>query len=93
MGGFVFYGSDTGEIPTVEESVVGLSTNHRFIVEVPKFEALIYIMEHFPQIITDTDEETILDRAESSGLGKAVLVVQVAWFCTNCASRLIQRLR
>ena len=92
MGGFAFYGSDTDEIPTVEESLDDLSTNPRFVVEVPRFETLTYIMEHFPQIITKTDEETILDRAESSGLSKALLVVQVAWFCTNCASRLIQGL-
>ena len=92
MGGFAFYGSDMGGIPTVEESLADLSTNPRFVVEVPNFETLTYIIKHFPQIITDTDEETILDRAESSSLGKAVLIVQVVWFCTNCASRLIQRL-
>ena len=92
MGGFVFYESDIGEIPTLEESLDDLSTNPRFIVLTPSFESLIYIMEHFPQIITKIDEDTILDRAESSGLSKAVLIIQVAWFCTNCASRLIQRL-
>jgi len=92
MGGFAFYGSDMGGIPTVEESLADLSTNPRFVVEVPNFETLTYIIKHFPQIITDTDEETILDRAESSSLGKAVLIVQVVWFCTNCTSRLIQRL-
>jgi len=94
MGGFAFYGpdSDMGGIPTVEESLVDLSTNPRFVVDVPRFETLTYIMEHFPQIITDTHEETILDRAESSSLSKAVLIVQVVWFCTNCGSRLIQRL-
>jgi len=92
MGGFAFYGSDMDRIPTVKESLTDLSTNPRFVAEVPNFETLTYIMEHFPQIITDTNEETILDRAESSSLSKAVLIVQVAWFCTNCASRLIQRL-
>ena len=92
MGGFAFYGSDMDEVPTVEESLVDLSTNPRFIVDVPRFETLTYIMKHFPHIITDTHEETILDRAESSSLSKAVLIVQVEWFCTNCASRLIQRL-
>jgi len=92
MGGFAFFGSDMGGIPTVEESLVDLSTNPRVVAEVPHFATLTYIMEHFPQIITDTHEETILDRAESSSLSKALLVVQVAWFCTNCASRLIQRL-
>jgi len=92
MGGFAFDGSDMDEMPTVEESLVGLSTNPRLVVEVPRFETLTYIMKYFPQIITDTDEETILDRAESSSLSKALLIAQVVWFCTNCASRLIQRL-
>jgi len=88
MGGFAFYGSDMDKMPTVEESLVDLSTNPHFVVDVPRFEMLIYIMKHFPQIIADTHEDTILDRAESSSLSKAVLIVQVAWFCTNCASRL-----
>jgi len=92
MGGFAFYGSHEGRIPTDEESLVDLSTNTRFLVEVPKFETLNYIMKHFPQIITATHEDTILSRAESSSLSKAVLIVQVAWFCTNCASRLIQHI-
>ena len=39
-------------------------------------------------IITDIPEESILDRSESSSLSKAILIVQVGWFCTNCASRL-----
>jgi len=75
------------EIPTVEESLIDLSTNPRFVVDVPRFETLTYIMKHFPQIITDTHKETILNRADSSSLSKAVLIVQVAWFCTctNCA--------
>ena len=49
-------------------------------------------MKHFPHILADITEEYILDRAESSGLSKALLIVQVAWFCTNCASRLFQHL-
>jgi hypothetical protein len=49
-------------------------------------------MEYFPHIITDITEESIIDRAESSSLSKALLIVQVGWFCTNCASRLFQRL-
>jgi len=35
---------------------------------------------------------SITDRSKSSSLGKALLFVQVAWFCLNCASRLAQRL-
>ena len=61
-------------------------------VDVPKFQTLVYIMTHFPDIITNTREETILDRAESSSLDKFVLIVQVAWFCISCGSRLFQHL-
>ena len=89
MGGFAFYGSDIDGILTGEESLFELSRNPRFVVDVPTFHALIYIMKHFPQIITDIPEEAILDRVESSSLSKALLIVQVGGFCTNCLSRLI----
>jgi len=59
---------------------------------VPTFEALMYVMKHFPHLITNVPEETILDRAQSNSISKALLIVQVGWFCTNCASRLLQRL-
>ena len=49
-------------------------------------------MKHFSHIITDFTEESILDRAESSSLGKAVLSFQVGWLCTDCASRRTQGL-
>ena len=92
MGGFAFYGSCSDDTPTVEESPFEVAANPCGAIEVPRFETLVYIMEHFPHIITNIPEETILDRAESSSLSKAVLIVQVGWFCTNCASRLFQRL-
>ena len=92
MGGFAFYGSYDDDNHTVEESLFQISTNPRHPVEVPKFDTLVYIMKHFPHIITDITEEYILDRAASSGMSKALLIVQVAWFCTNCASRLFEGL-
>ena len=92
MGGFAFYGPYGDDNPTIKESLFEISTNPRHIVEVPRFVTLIYVMKHFPHIITDITEDYILDRAASSGLSKAVLIVQVAWFCTNCASRLFQHL-
>jgi len=49
-------------------------------------------MKHFPHIIPDIPEEYITDRAESGRLSKALLTVQVEWFCMNCASRLIKHL-
>ncbi len=35
---------------------------------------------------------SITDRSKSSSLGKALLIIQVAWFCLNCLSRLIENL-
>jgi len=49
-------------------------------------------MKYFPHIIPDISGESITDRSESSSLSKALLIVQIGWFCTNCASRIIQRL-
>ena len=89
MGGFAFYASYDDDTP---KSFFEISTNPDCTVDVPKFDTLIYIMKHFPHIITDIPEEEILDRAASSSLSKALLIVQVAWFCTNCASRRFQHL-
>ena len=92
MGGFAFYGPYGDQSPNVEESLFEISTNPGHTVEVPNSYTLRYIMEHWPHIITDITEESILDRADSSSLSKAVLIFQVGWFCTNCASRLNQGL-
>jgi hypothetical protein len=92
MGGFAFHGSYDDNNHTVDESLLNTATDPRRTVDVPRFKTLIYIMEHFPHIITSIPEETILDRAESSSLSKAVLIVQVGWFCTSCASRIFQGL-
>ena len=89
MGGFAFYASFDDDTP---KSLSWKSTNPLYPVDVPQIDTLIYIMEHFPDILADITEEDILDRAASSSLSKALLIVQVAWFCTNCASRLFQRL-
>ena len=90
MGGFAFHGSyDDEDTPS---SLFEAPTNPRQTVDVLKFDGLMYIMRHFPRIVTDITEESILDRAESSSLGKAILIVQVGWFCTNCVSRLSQGL-
>ena len=92
MGGFAFYGPYNYNNSNAEESLFDISTNLCHRVEVPKLDTLIYIMKYFPNIITDITEEYILDRAASSSLSKALLIAQVAVFCTNCVSRLIQRL-
>ena len=90
MGGFAFYRSGDDDPP---ESLFVVSTNPCCTAVVPRYDTFVYIMKHFPHIITDITEEDILDHAASSSLSKALLVVQVTWFCTNCASRLFQSLR
>jgi hypothetical protein len=92
MGGFAFYGSYGDDSLNAEESLRKISTNPRHTVDVPSTRTVIYIMKYFPHIITDITEDSILDRAGSNSLSKAILIAQVAWFCTNCGSRLIQGL-
>jgi hypothetical protein len=89
MGGFAFYDHHSVNTLTTQVSLSHISTNR---LAVPKFDSLIYIMQHFPHILTDITEDCIPDQAASSSLSKALLIVQVAWFCTNCASRLFQGL-
>ena len=91
MGGFAFHGS-YDDNHTVKDSLSQTSTYPCHIVEVPKFDTFIYIMKYFPHIITNITEECILDRAASSSLSKALLIVQVAWFCMSCASRIFEGL-
>jgi hypothetical protein len=92
MGGVAFYRPNDDDDSTAKESLFQISTNPLHTIEALKFDAFIYIMKHFPHILTDITEEYILDQAVSSSLSKALLIVQVAWFCTNCASRLSQGL-
>ena len=94
MGGFVFDTPfDDGTVISEESpSELEPSTNNQSTRHVPTLTTLIYIMNHYPHIIPDIPEESITDRSESSSLGQALLVVQIGWFCTNCASRVIQRL-
>lgn len=92
MGGFAFEMSSSGETVTSEESPSEPSTNTHITRHVLTPTAFTYIMEHFPEIIPDISEDSITDRSESSSLSKALLIVQVGWFCTDCISRLIQRL-
>ena len=59
--------------------------------DVPRFETLIYIMTYFPNTIINARGDATLDLAMASG-HKALLIIQLGWFCTNCASRLFQHL-
>ena len=94
MGGFAFLPSYDDDTSTLKKPLFALplQIDPYKPVHVPNFKGLIYIMKHFPHLITNIPEEVILDRAQSNGLSKALLIVQVGWFCTNCASRLIQDL-
>jgi hypothetical protein len=92
MGGFRIEGYSYSRTPTAEQSPSTPSTNTPLTMNVLTFDSFVYVMKHFPDIIPDIPEESITDRAESSSLGKALLIVQVGWFCMNGASRLIQRL-
>jgi len=47
-----------------------------------------FLMEHEPDLIPDLSLTSITDRSNSSSMGKALLFVQVGWFCLNSASRL-----
>ena len=92
MGGFAFYGSFDDYDPAARETLFEIATNPRHAVDVPRYKTLIYIMTHFPDIITNIPEDAILDRASSSSLDKFVLIVQVARFFISCGSRLFQHL-
>ena len=75
MGGFAFYESYDDDTP---KSFFEISTSPSCDVDVPKFDTLVFIMKHFPHIITGIPEDYILDQAASSSLSKALLIVQVA---------------
>ena len=85
MGGFAF------EIQTSSEAGIGptSSSTHRDVLNLQGF---LYIMKNFPDIIPDISEESITDRVEYSPLSKALLIVQVGWFCASSISRFIQHL-
>ena len=85
MGGFAF------DIPTSSEAGIGPTSfsTHRDVLNPQGF---LYIMKNFPDIIPDISEESIIDRVEYSPLSKALLIVQVGWFCASSISRFIQHL-
>ena len=85
MGGFAF------DIPTSREAGISptSSSTHR---EVLNLQGFLYVLKNFPDIIPDISEESITDRTESSPLSKALLIIQVGWFCANSLSRLVQHL-
>lgn len=51
-----------------------------------------FLLDHEPDLIPDIPIEFIKDRSKTDSLSKAILFVQVFWFCINCVSRGLQGL-
>ena len=78
MGGFVF-----------ETSIPIFCSRTRFVLT---YDGVCFVMKHAPELIPDLSEASILDRSRSDSLGKALLIVQLLYFCISCAARLVQSL-
>jgi len=55
-------------------------------------EGVQFLLEYDPDLIPDLSKSSITDRLKAGNLNKALLVVQVMWFCTSCISRLANSL-
>ncbi|KLO08943.1 hypothetical protein SCHPADRAFT_908197 [Schizopora paradoxa] len=51
-----------------------------------------FLMEHDPNLTSDFSPSSITARSKSNGLNKALLIVQLSWFCMSCVSRLAEHL-
>ncbi|KLO08944.1 hypothetical protein SCHPADRAFT_858427 [Schizopora paradoxa] len=51
-----------------------------------------FLMEHDPELCPDFSPSSIAARSNSNGLNKALLILQLLWFCTSCVSRIASRL-
>ena len=78
MGGFVF-----------EPSTPILGSHSRFTLTI---NGVLFLLEHAPELIPDLSEASILNRSRSDGLGKALLIIQLLYFCISCAARWAQSL-
>ena len=78
MGGFVF-----------ETSTPTFGPHSRFALT---GDGVLFLLEHAPELISDISETSILNRSRSDGLGKALLIVQLFYFCISCAARWAQSL-
>ncbi|KLO05219.1 hypothetical protein SCHPADRAFT_839666 [Schizopora paradoxa] len=56
------------------------------------YEDVAELMKENPDLFPDLSLESITDREKSTNLAKALLIVQVLWFCLNCISRLAEQL-
>lgn len=80
MGGFAFDTQDP-------ISVFGDET--RFVLTP---DGVSLIMKHFPHLIPDISARSLQDRSKAGGMAKALLVVQVLYFCVSCALRKVEGL-
>ena len=78
MGGFVF-----------EPSTPILGSHSRFTLT---DDGVLFLLEHAPELIPDLSEASILNRSRSDDLGKALLIIQLLYFCISCAARWDQSL-
>ena len=78
MGGLVF-----------ETSTPIIGPHNRFT---PTGSGVCFLMERAPELIPDISEASILNRSRSDGLGKALLIAQLLYFCISCAARWAQSL-
>lgn len=87
MGGFVFDMAD--DVGNPEGPVFLPAGNTRVTIT---SVGIRFLMKHHPDIIPDLSKSSITDRTRASSLGKAILLAQITWFCTNCAARVGQGL-
>ena len=84
MGGFVF---DTSDVPE-EKQFLPLGKTQ--ISLTPK--ALLFLAQNAPTLLPDLPKAAILDKSKASGLTKALVCFQAAWFITQCIARLAEGL-
>ncbi|EIN12215.1 hypothetical protein PUNSTDRAFT_130485 [Punctularia strigosozonata HHB-11173 SS5] len=85
MGGYVF---DFSLEPSDERSILPAGRTRMALTP----QGVCFMMQHDPDLIPDLSEISITDRTKASSLSKALLIAQVAWFCANCLSRIVQHL-
>ena len=77
-GGFVF-----------ETSTPILASPSRFTLT---DEGVIFLIKYGPELLPDLSEASILNRSRSDGFGKAILILQLLYFCISCIARWAQSL-
>lgn len=55
-------------------------------------KGVLFLSKHDPDLIPDISHMMIAERTKSNTLGKAVMIIQVLWFCLNIISRLNEHL-